>query len=74
MTRNNERQNNIQDVSIAVIEEKVGKIELWIDNADRNHFPTIEKRFDGLEKKLAYWGGAVAAFGAIVQVIIKAFF
>ena len=63
-----------QDISIAIIEEKVGKIETWIENADTNHFPTIEKRFDGIEKKLAYWSGGIVVASAIVQTIMNKLF
>ena len=67
MPKTNEKQN----IDIAVIKEKVNKIERWIDNADMNHFPTIEKRFDRLDRKLAYWSGGVVVAGALIQVILK---
>ena len=60
-----------QDISIAVIEEKVGKIETWIKEADTNHFPTIEKRFDSLDRKLAYWSGGITATISIIQYLLK---
>lgn len=60
-----------QDIEIAIIKEKVSKIESWIDNADTNHFPTIEKRFDKIENKIAYWVGGIGAISALLQVILK---
>ena len=60
-----------QDIEIAIIKEKVSKIESWIDNADTNHFPTIEKRFDKIENKIAYWVGGIVAISALLQVILK---
>ena len=56
---------------IAVICEKVNKIEAWIDNADKNHFPTIERRFDSIERKLAYYsGGIIVAVWVIEKFLL----
>lgn len=65
------KENEQQNIKLAVIQEKVSKIEKWIDNADVNHFPSIEKRFDKLDKKLAYWSGGIVVAGAVIQLILK---
>ena len=62
-----------QKIDIAILKEKVSKIEAWVDNAEANHFPTIERRFDALERKGAYLAGGIAAFGAIFQLMLKYF-
>ena len=63
-----------QDVSIAVIEEKVSKLEKWVNVADTNHFPTItkqfnsvEKRFDRIEKRIAYFSGAIVVITWLLE-------
>ena len=60
-----------RDIKIAVIQEKVNNIEAWQNNADINHFPTIEKRFDGVELKIARWGGGIAVLVILVPLLIK---
>jgi len=62
-----------QKVDIAILKEKGSKIEAWVDNAEANHFPTIERRFDALERKGAYLAGGIAMFGALFQLILKYF-
>lgn len=69
MTQIEEKQN----IELAIIKEKVFKIENWIDNADSNHFPTIEKRFDRIEQKIAYWVGGIGALTGLLQLILKYF-
>ena len=64
-------KNGNGKVKIAVLYEKVEKIEKWVDNADVNHFPSLERRLDGIEQKIAYWSGGIVAAGAIIQLILK---
>ena len=65
MSKENEKQN----LEIAIIKEKVGKIEEKVNYYDQNHFPSIEKRFDRIEKKLAYYSGAIVVASAIIQFL-----
>lgn len=60
-----------QNIEIAIIKEKVNKLEVWADNVDNNHFPSIEKRFDGVELKIARWGGGIAALVVLVPLLVK---
>ena len=65
--------NNQQNIDIAILKEKVSKIEERLDMYETNHFPSIERRFDVLEKKLAYWGGGLGASLAILQIVLSFF-
>lgn len=60
-----------QDISIAVIEEKVAKIEAWQLNADANHFPTIEKRFDALDRKLTRISSVGTTIFIVFELLLK---
>ena len=62
-------KENYKDM--AVISEKVSKIEAWVNNADINHFPSIEKRFDKIETKMAYYSGGIVAIVSVIQLILK---
>lgn len=63
--------NGKHATDIAVLKDQVQVVRRWIENADVNHFPTIERRFDGIEKKLAYYSGTIVAASATVQLVIK---
>lgn len=56
-----------QKVDIAILTEKVSRIEEKLALYERNHFPAIEARFDSIERKLAFAGGGLA----ILQLILK---
>jgi len=71
MTKKGEEKQNIE---IAVIREKITKVEKWIDNADVNHFPTIDKRFNDIEKKLAMWSGAIIILGILIPKLLDKIF
>ena len=66
-------QNNKQDITIAVLSEKVDRIEATLVNYDTNHFPSIEKRFNGIENKLAYYAGGITIVGAVANILISKF-
>ena len=53
--------------------EKVEKIERWINTADVNHFPSIEKRFDGIEQKMAYYSGIIVVAFTLIELILRYF-
>ena len=74
MTKENEKQN----IGLAILTEKVTKVEAWVDNADENHFPTIaenfvsvEKRFDKLDKQLAWYSGSIATLVFVIEFILR---
>lgn len=60
-----------EEIDIAILIEKVSKVEAWIIEADINHFPTIEKRFDKVELKLAFWGGGLGVLTVVTPILIK---
>lgn len=60
-----------QEIDIAVIKNQVDEIKKWINNADINHFPTIEGRFDKLEKKLAFYSGGITVAIFLVNIIMR---
>lgn len=61
----------MNDIDLAIVKEKVLKIEKWIDNADINHFPTINRRFNSIEKQIAYWSGGLAVIIVLTGILIK---
>lgn len=58
------------EVDIAVIKEKLGKIEVFLvkDNEE------IRKRLSSLEQKVWTFSGAAAAIGALAPYLFKRFF
>lgn len=60
-------------IDVAVLQEKIGKIEETISMYETNHFPTIERRFDSIERKIAYWSGGIAIALGFLQIILKFF-
>lgn len=58
------------NTDIAVIKEQVSEVKRWINNADRNHFPTIEKRFNRIEIRLALYAGGLAVLTFLAPFII----
>ena len=52
-----------------VLEEKIKNIEKAIDKYERNHFPSIMKRLNKIERKQAYWSG-----GLVVIIPIASYF
>ena len=64
-------KNGNGKIKIAVLYEKVEKIEKWVDNANVNHFPSIEHRFDKLENKMAYYSGGIVVAFTVIELILR---
>ena len=56
---------------VEVLKSQIADIRQWQQSADENHFPSIERRFDKIETKIAYWSGGLAVLITGLQIIFK---
>ena len=75
------KQELKNEVAIGKLEVQVKNLDVSVNKIMDNHLPhiqtkleTIEIRFDGIEKKLAYWAGSIAVLTGGLQIILKFFF
>ena len=60
-----------QKIDIALLKQSFDNIERVITKYETNHFPTIERRFDSLENKIAYWSGGLALLVVVMGLLLK---
>lgn len=78
-------QNEKQNIEIAILKTKLTGVEKSVDKIMNNHLPHIQtainehikeagKRFNTIEKKIAYWTGSVGIVIVLLEIIIKKYF
>lgn len=75
------KQTENQKIQLALHEERIANLSTDVKLILTNHLPHIQEaiekgaektdeRFNSIERKLAYWGGAIAVIIIIAQLII----
>ena len=70
----NEKLHEKQNIDLALLKDDVRDLKKWAENADKNHFPSIERRFNRIETRLAGWGGGIAVLVILIPMLLKLFF
>lgn len=60
-----------QRVDIAVLQEKIGKIDADVSKILNNHLPHIEGRLNIIDKKMAYYSGGLAIAVFLIEWFLK---
>ena len=67
-------KNGIQDkVNIARLQEKVESIDSRLDKIENNHIPHLHEKMEAIEKKIAYYSGALFVAISFLELIIRFF-
>jgi len=66
----NEENGIKTKINVAVLQERVDKVEDWIEKMENNHLPHIYDKLSSIERKMSYWGGAIAVLLGILQVAL----
>ena len=56
---------------IAVLKVEHTSVKEFIKSMEANHLPHIYNRLNSIEKNIAYWGGGIAVFIVIAQLITQ---
>lgn len=60
-----------QKIDIAVLHERVERIDAAVDKILTNHLPHLEEKVDAIERKMAYYAGAVAVLVVVANYLLK---
>lgn len=64
------RFNRLSDNELKHLDEKIQKVDGKVDDLGER----FEVRFDAIEKKIARWGGGLAAIVFLLDLLLRIFF
>ena len=62
---------NKVEIQMAVLDTKMKTLEENVDKIMNNHLPHIHEKLEDIEKKQAYYAGAIAVFILLLDVFLK---
>ena len=60
-----------QKIDIAVLNEKVEKIETQVNLIVNNHIPHLETEIDKVKIQQAYWAGGITVAVSLINYFLK---
>ena len=66
-----ENEHKQQGIDIAVLKEQMTGVRSDVSSIMNNHLPHIQAKVDKIDKKLAYYSGAVVGSVSILELIFK---
>ena len=58
-------------IDVAVLQEQIERLDINVTRILENHLPHIQAEIEAIRLKIAYWTGASAVLGVIVQILLK---